>query len=78
MKRRNQTTKGGSVMKMLAFILGVLGGLCAVMGIIVATEAVSLTLDATALTDWKFWMILAGVLLLSCIATAVSSREEYE
>jgi hypothetical protein len=65
-------------MKMLALILGVLGGLCAIMGIIVATEAVSLTLDATALKDWMFWMILAGVLLLSCIATAVSSREEYE
>ena len=62
-------------MKMLTLILGVLGGLCAVTGIVFATEAVSLTLDAAALTDWMFWMLLAGLLLLSTIAAAVSSRE---
>jgi len=64
-------------MGILALILGILGGLCAIMGIIIATEAVSLTMGAPALADWMFWLILSGVLFLACIATAVS-RREYE
>ena len=66
-------------MKISAWILGILGGLCAVMGIITATEAVPLLGDALpgAFTE-TFWLMLAGVLLLACIAAAVSSREEYE
>jgi hypothetical protein len=64
-------------MGILALILGILGGLCAIMGIIIATEAVSLVGDALpgAFTE-TFWLILSGVLLLACIATAVSRREE--
>ncbi len=63
-------------MGMLAWILGILGGLCAIMGIIIATEAVSLTMGAAALVDWMFWMMISGILLLACIAAAVSRREE--
>lgn len=62
-------------MGMLALILGILGGLCAVMGIIIATETVTLTLGAATLVDWMFWMILSAILLLGCIASAVSHRE---
>ena len=65
-------------MKISAWILGILGGLCAVMGIIIATEAVSLTMGAAALVDWMFWMMISGILFLACIAAAVSNREEYE
>ena len=61
-------------MGMLAWILGTLGGLCAVMGIITATEVVPLL--GTALT-WMFWFGLAGILFLACIACAVG-RSEYE
>ena len=61
-------------MAMLAWILGILGGLCAVMGIIFATEAVTLTVGASAVTDWTFWFGLTGVLLLACIAAAVGAK----
>ncbi len=69
--------KGGSVMGIFALILSILGGLCAVMGIIIATEAVSLTMGASALVDWMFWLMISGILFLACIATALS-RREYE
>ncbi len=69
--------KGGSVKGILALILGILGGLCAVMGIIIATEAVTLTIGASALVDWMLWLMMSGILFLACIATALS-RREYE
>ncbi len=64
-------------MGILALILGILGGLCAVMGIIIATEVVTLTIDASALVDWTFWLMTSGILFLACIAAALS-RREYE
>ncbi len=64
-------------MGILALILGILGGLCAVMGIIIATEAVTLTIGVSALDDWMFWIMISGILLLACIAAALS-RREYE
>ncbi len=64
-------------MGILALVLGILGGLCAIMGIIIATEAVTLTMGASALVDWMFWIMISGVLLLACIAAALS-RREYE
>ena len=64
-------------MGILALVLGIIGGLCAVMGIIIATEAVSLNLGAAALVDWMFWMILYAIIFLGCIA-ATASRHEYE
>ncbi len=54
-------------MGMAAWIFGILGGLCAVMGIITATEVVS---EYAGLT-WMFWMVLSGILLLASIAFAV-------
>ena len=62
-------------MGILVWIMGILGGLCAVMGIIVATEAVTLTVGAAAVVDWMFWFGLAVVLLLGCIAAAVSRTQ---
>ena len=61
-------------MGVLAWVLGILGGLCTVMGIITAAEVISLL--GAAFTP-MFWLVLAGVLLLACIAAAVS-RTEYE
>ena len=52
----------------LAWIFGVLGGLSTVMGVITALRVVPL-LDATFTS--MFWLALAGVLLLICIAFAL-------
>ncbi len=61
-------------MAILAWVLGILGGLCAVMGIITAAGIVPLLgAEFTAM----FWMALGTILLLACIAAAVS-RSEYE
>ena len=54
-------------MGMLAWIFGSLGGLCTVMGIITAVAVIP---EVAALT-WMFWLVLAAILLLICIAFAV-------
>ncbi len=61
-------------MGMSAWILGILGGLCAVMGIITATEAVP---EYAGLT-WLFWLVLSGILLLASIAFIVGRGSSYE
>jgi len=62
-------------MAILAWIFGSLGGLCAVMGIVTATEVIPL-LGGEFTT--LFWLTLGSVLLLACIAAAVAARGEYE
>ena len=61
-------------MGMSALIFGLLGGLCAVMGIITATGAVP---EFAGLT-WMFWMVLSGILLLATIAFTVARGSSYE
>ena len=61
-------------MGIFALILGIIGGLCAVMGIITAAGAVPLL---GAGFTWLFWFALAGVLLVASIAV-VLSRGSYE
>ena len=58
-------------MSMLAWLFGFLGGLCAVMGVITATEVVPL-LDAD-LTP-TFWLLLGIATLLISIALAIGNR----
>ena len=60
-------------MGMLAWILGILGGLCAVVGILTAAAVIP---ELAALT-WMFWLALSAILLLACIASALG-RGEYE
>ncbi len=61
-------------MGILAWILGILGGLCAVMGIVTAAGVDTLlSAEFTAM----FWLALGTVLLLGCIAAAVT-RSPYE
>ena len=62
-------------MAILAWVCGILGGLCAVMGIITAAEV--FTIDIPADFTAMFWLTLGAVLLLGCIAATVS-RTEYE
>ncbi len=59
---------------MLAWIFGAIGGLCAVWGIITATEVVS---EFTGLT-WMFWLVLSAILLLASIAFSVGRGSSYE
>ena len=55
-------------MGMLAWIFGVIGGLCAVMGIITAAGVVPLL---GAEFTWMFWLVLSAIVLLISIAFAV-------
>ncbi|MBA7697955.1 hypothetical protein ES703_106627 [subsurface metagenome] len=61
-------------MGILALILGILGGLCGVMGIITAAGVVP-TLGAEFTV--MFWLVLAGILLVACVASLLS-RSSYE
>ncbi len=52
----------------LAWITGTIGGLCAVVGIITATEIMPLL---GAQLTWIFWFVLSAILLLATIALAL-------
>jgi hypothetical protein len=62
-------------MGILALIFGIIGGLCMVMGIVTAVGVVPLI---GAELTWFFWFALSGVLLLICIAFAMSRGAGYE
>jgi hypothetical protein len=64
-------------MAILACILGIFGGLCAVAGIITALDVVPFLAALPADFNALFWMALAIVLLLGCIASLLT-RTEYE
>ncbi len=57
-------------MGMGALLFGLIGGLCAVLGIITAAEL--LPALGTEFT-WTFWFMLSGIMLLISIAFAVGS-----
>ena len=60
-------------MAILAWVFGILGGLCAVVGILTAVAVI----PEVAALAWMFWMVLSAILLLACIASAIG-RSEYE
>lgn len=61
-------------MTVLTWILGILGGLCAIMGIVTAAGIDTMLSEAF---NALFWLGLATVLMLGCVAAAVS-RTVYE
>ena len=61
-------------MGMTAWIFGIIGGLCAVMGIITATEVI----PEYANLSWMFWMMLSGILLLAAIAFTLGRGDGYD
>ncbi len=61
-------------MGLMTVITGVIGGLCAVMGIITAVEVIPLI---TPQLTWMFWFVLSAILLLGSIALALG-RGGYE
>ena len=62
-------------MGMTALIFGIVGGLCAAMGVVTAAEVVP---SLGAAYTWVFWFAVSAILLLICIAFAVSRGGGYE
>jgi len=60
-------------MGLTAAIVGVLGGLCAIMGIITATEVIDLIMPRFT---WNFWFMLSAILLLASIAFSLGRGYE--
>jgi hypothetical protein len=54
----------------IAIVIGILGGLCAIMGIVTALEVVPSLDLSTAFTE-TFWLMLSGVLFLATIALSM-------
>ena len=63
-------------MAIMAWVFGILGGLCAITGIITATEAIPLLAELPAAFTPIFWLTLGAVLLLVCIAAAVAHSSQ--
>ncbi len=60
----------------LAWLFGIIGGLCAVVGIITAVEVIPLL---TPELTWMFWFVLSAVLfLVTIIFTLTTTRGGYE
>ena len=57
----------------VAWITGIIGGLCMAMGIVTAAEAIPLL---SAEFTWLFWFALSGILLLISIIFTLA-RSEY-
>ena len=64
-------------MAILTWVLGSLGGLCSIMGILVATEAIPELAKLPGSMTPLFWLGLAIVFMLGCIAT-LQSHSSYE
>ena len=62
-------------MGIIAAIIGSIGGLCAVMGIVMALELIPPIVEQFT---WMFWFVLSAVLLLASIAFAVGRGGSYE
>ena len=62
-------------MGLTAAIIGGIGGLCAVLGIVTALEAIPPITDQLT---WMFWFVLSAILLLASIALALGRGEGSE
>ena len=60
-------------MGIFAAILGGIGGLCAVLGILIGFD-VAAELDINDL-GWMFWFVLSAILLLAAIAMATGRSQ---
>ena len=61
-------------MTVFAWLTGIIGGLCAVMGIVTALKAVPLLGDELT---WLFWFAISGILLLASIVFTLARGGEY-
>ena len=60
-------------MGIIAAIVGVIGGLCAIMGIITAAEVIPLIMPQFT---WNFWFVLSAILLLGSIVFSLGRGYE--
>ncbi len=60
-------------MGITALIVGIAGGLCAVMGIITAVEIIPAVMPQLT---WMFWFVLSAILYLTAIAFILSRGYE--
>lgn len=60
-------------MGIIAAVLGGIGGLCAVLGILIGFD-VAAELDVNDL-GWMFWFVLSAILLLATIALTTGRSE---
>ena len=60
-------------MGITALIVGIIGGLCAVMGIITAVEIIPVVMPQLT---WMFWFMLSAILYLTTIAFILSRGYE--
>lgn len=61
-------------MTALAWITGIVAGLCMVMGVVTALEAIPLM---GAELSWLFWFALSGILFLASIVLTLARGGEY-
>ena len=61
-------------MGVTAAIIGIIGGLCAAVGIVTALEIFPPIVPELT---WMFWFVLSAVLLLASIAISVGSSNNY-
>jgi hypothetical protein len=52
-------------MRATALVLGIVGGICAVVGIVTAADIIPLI---GAQLTWTFWLMMSAILLLATIA----------
>ena len=64
-------------MGIVSWVLGSLSGLCGLMGLVVATEAIPELANLPPAMTAEFWLLLAILLMLCCIA-ALRSNPGYE
>jgi hypothetical protein len=56
----------------ISWIIGVLASICVILGVLTSVELMPVFLpELTGL----WWLVLAGVLFLGCIAAAIASRQ---
>lgn len=60
-------------MGITALIVGIFGGLCAVVGIITAVEIIPAVMPQLT---WEFWFMLSAILYLTAIAFILSRSYE--
>lgn len=62
-------------MGIFALILGILGGVCAILGVVTASGAL---FPLGPAYTWEFWLTLGGVIFLASIACSIGRSGEYE
>ena len=58
-----------------ALILGILGGVCAILGVVTASGTLP---PLSPAYTWEFWLTLGGVIFLASIACSVGRSGDYE